>query len=83
MIPDDESFREMYQFPNDGPNQKHRKYLLKGQRNKKNAQESTKEQKETFYDVVQKAKNVALFTQNLKQRIAQNRTFDTHNLKSN
>ena len=70
MISDDSSFREMYQFPNEGQPQRHRKYLAKGQRNKRNIQEAHKPQKENFYGVVQKAKNVALFARNIKQRIA-------------
>ena len=45
MNTDDSSFREMYQYPNDGHIHKHRKYVVKGQKAKKDIKESTQPQK--------------------------------------
>jgi hypothetical protein len=70
----------MYGFPNDAHIHKHRKYVIKNQRSKRLVQEANKPQKETFYGVVRKAKNVAIFAQNLKQRIAENRSLNCHSL---
>ena len=83
MQGDESSFREMYHYPNDGSTHKYRKYMLKGARNKRGSQETNKKEKETFYGVIQKAKNVALFARNIKQRIAEKRTLNTHTLKEN
>ncbi len=73
----------MFEFPNEGLINKQRKYLLKGHRSKRLVHEAHLPQKETFYDVVQKAKNVAKFAQNLKQKIAENRSLDACTLKPN
>jgi hypothetical protein len=73
----------MFQYPLEGNDQKHRKHAVKGCRSRKNPAESSRPFKESFYDVVQKAKNVAMFTQTLKQKVAEKRTLNEHTLKTN
>jgi hypothetical protein len=72
----------MFSYPHEGHDQRQRKHGVKGARFKKST-EVSKQSKESFYDIVQKAKHVAVFTQTLKQKIAEKRTLNTHTLKSN
>jgi hypothetical protein len=81
MQMDDSSFREMYLYPNDPRPPKQRKHVLKGSKNKRGMQETNEQKKETFYSIVQKVKNVALFVRNIKKPIAEKQTFEIHNLK--
>ena len=55
---------------------------MKGFRSRKNPAESNRPLKESFYDIVLKAKNVAMFAQTLKQKVAEKRTLNEHTLKT-
>lgn len=71
MSSEQSSFREIFDYPREGGAKRNKRHRDKGHGNSNHEQESSRPIKESFYDIVKKAKHVAMFTRSLKKNITQ------------
>lgn len=69
MSSEQSSFREIFDYPREGAAKRNKRQRVKAQGNSNQEQESSRPLKESFYDIVKKAKHVAMFARSLKKNL--------------
>lgn len=82
MSSENSSFRDMFEFPHSGHHPKEDKKIWSHRHNKfKKSFQKENHQKDNFYAVIQRVKNVAKFIEKMKAHLVGNRTLNDHTLK--